>query len=315
MDGAGTVDGTLSRFMSARGPQTVVIGPWSHGAAIEGHDADPFHPANAPVRRPSRAEGSQTIMAFFDSYLKGTRQPPPSREIRYYTLGEGSWHTTPVWPPRGTTTQRWFLGANGTLGRGRPTAASGEDRYAVDFEATGGQSNRWHTQAGGDVVFPDRARADAKLLRYTSAPLDRALEITGHPVVTLDVTSTATDGAFIAYLEDVAPNGRVTYITEGELRALHRKVSRGEPPYSVFGPYHSFRRADAEPLVPGRGAELRFALQPTSVLIGKNHRIRIAIAGADKGTFARIPATGNPVITVARSAVHASAIDLPVRSR
>jgi uncharacterized protein len=83
----------------------------------------------------------------------------------------------------------------------------------------------------------------------------------------------------------------------------------------VFGPYHSFRRADGEPLAPGRLAELRFGLLPTSVLIRKGHRIRVAIAGADSGTFARIPATGNPVITVARSNTHASAIDLPIRPR
>ncbi len=161
---------------------------------------------------------------------------------------------------------------------------------------------------------PDPRRSEAALT-YTSAPLAHNLEITGHPVVTLDVTSTAADGAFIVYLEDVAPGGRVTYITEGELRAIHRKISSGRPPYHVFGPYHSFLRADAEPLVPGRVAELRFALLPTSVLIHKNHRIRIAVAGADRGTFARIPAAGNPVVTVARNAVNASAVDLPVRPR
>jgi hypothetical protein len=82
-----------------------------------------------------------------------------------------------------------------------------------------------------------------------------------------------------------------------------------------FGPYHSFHRADAEPLVPGRLAELRFALLPTSALIRRGHRIRIAIAGADRGTFARIPARGNPAITVARNSAHASRIDLPVMVR
>ena len=308
---AGTVDGVLGRFMCARSPQMVIIGPWSHAL---GFDADPFHPADAPLR-PSEVEQFRSHVAFLDPYLKGTSRPTATRQIRYYTLGEGAWHTTSTWPPPGLTTQRWFFGANGSLDRERPTATNGADKYAVNFEATTGRRNRWHTQAGGDVVYPDRTREDEKLLRYTSAPLERDLEITGHPVVTLDITSTATDGAFIVYLEDVAPSGRVTYITEGELRALHRKVSKRKPPYRVFGPYHSFLRADAEPLAPGRSAELRFALLPTSVLLRKGHRLRVAIAGHDKDTFARIPARGTPVVTVARSSAHPSSIDLPVRRR
>jgi putative CocE/NonD family hydrolase len=294
-----------------RNPQTVLVGPWSHSLSA---DADPFHPPSAPLK-PSAADKLRSELAFLDPYLKGMSQPKAAREIRYYTLGAGIWHTTTVWPPRGLTTRHWYLAANARLTRQRPIASHGADRYAVDFTASTGNQNRWHTQAGGDVVYPDRARADRKLLTYTSAPMVRDVEITGHPVVSLDVTSTATDGAFIVYLEDVAPKGRVTYITEGELRGLHRKISDAKPPYPVFGPYHSFRRADAEPLVPGRLAELRFALLPTSVLIRKNHRIRIAIAGADSGTFARIPAAGKPVIPVARNAANASRIDLPVRSR
>jgi uncharacterized protein len=40
--------------------------------------------------------------------------------------------------------------------------------------------------------------------------------------VTLYIASTAEDVAFHIYLEDVAPGGHVTYLTEGVLRAIHR---------------------------------------------------------------------------------------------
>ena len=69
------------------------------------------------------------------------------------------------------------------------------------------------------------------------------VEITGNPIVTLYVSSTTPDAAFHVYLEDVAPDGTVTYITEGMLRAINRKVSNEEPPYVQFGPYHSLERA------------------------------------------------------------------------
>ena len=68
-----------------------------------------------------------------------------------------------------------------------------------------------------------------KLLFFFSMPLDVDTEVTGHPVITLYVSSTATDGEFFAYLEDVDANSTVTYVTEGELRAIHRKLSMDPP--------------------------------------------------------------------------------------
>ena len=69
-------------------------------------------------------------------------------------------------------------------------------------------------------------------------------------------------------------------------------------------------RDDAEPLVPGEPAELTFQLWPTSVLFRAGHRIRVAIAGADAGTFERLPAEGTPTIRV--EVAGASFLELPV---
>jgi predicted acyl esterase len=101
-------------------------------------------------------------------------------------------------------------------------------------------------------------------------------------------------------------------VTEGQLRAIHRQVSAEPPPYKLQVPYHSFKQADAMPLVPGEIAEITFGLLPTSVLLRKGHQIRISIAGHDEGTFPRIPAEGTPVISVARNKLYASYVDLPV---
>ena len=51
---------------------------------------------------------------------------------------------------------------------------------------------------------------------------------------------------------------------------------------------------------------------PTSVVIRAGHRIRVAIAGHDNGLFARIPESGDPVITVETNNVYSSCIELPV---
>jgi predicted acyl esterase len=51
---------------------------------------------------------------------------------------------------------------------------------------------------------------------------------------------------------------------------------------------------------------------PTSVLIPAGHRLRLAIAGHDKDTFARYPAEGDPVMTIYRNTAHPSRLVIPV---
>jgi putative CocE/NonD family hydrolase len=309
---AGTADAALRRFLTFDNAQMAVIGAWEHGGRF---NASPYRPPDAPAS-PTLPGQWREMLRVLDAYLKDVDKGVRAEKVLYYyTMGEEKWKKTSVWPPSGTVSQRWYLAENHTLSPTAPTAGSGADNYSVDFEATTGEYNRWWEMGVLEqktVIYGDRADADRRLLTYTSPPLSEDTEITGYPVVALYVTSTQTDGAFYVYLEDVSPDGRVTYVTEGQLRAIHRKVSGTPPPYDLQVPYHSFKRADAMPLVPGQVAELSFGLHPTSVLIRKGHQIRIAIAGHDDGTFVRIPAEGTPTISVARNQSHASFVDLPV---
>ncbi|MFC2166145.1 CocE/NonD family hydrolase [Acidobacteriota bacterium] len=309
---AATVNGALSRFLSVDSLQKVYIGPWSHGG---GRHADPFLPPETPTDPPVDQQWADMV-AFFDLFLKDQEPPPMESSITYFTQGAGVWHETKVWPPEGFSDKTWYFGSKGTLSNSEPDANKGSDGYTIDFEATTGTSNRWYTQlGGGDVIYPDRAEKDKELLTYTSQPMAADMEITGHPLVTLYISSSAQDGAFFVYLEDVDEDGRVTYITEGHLRAMCRKVSEEEPPFKFFGPYRTFKRADSAPLVPGEVVELTFDLIATSTLIKKGHRIRIAIAGADKDSFDRFPRDGSiPTIHVERNSQYPSRIVLPIKT-
>jgi putative CocE/NonD family hydrolase len=307
---AATVNGALGRFNSISNPQKVVFGALSHGG---GHDTDPFNPTDESPD-PTTDRQMSNLLAFFDNFLKKEEPAPMESTITYATMGTDRWTTTKVWPPEGFTDTVWYFGPENELTTSTPETADGADKYEVDYTATTGERNRWHTQmGGGDVVYPDRAEEDKKLLTYTSGPMDNDVEITGHPLVTLYVRSTHEDGAFFVYLETIAPDGRVTYITEGQIRAISRKVSDDKPPYVLYGPYRTFAREDAEPLVPGEVAELTFDLWATSVLIKKGHRIRVALAGADKNNFARYPATGESTWTMERNKAYPSKIVLPVK--
>jgi hypothetical protein len=312
---AGTADAVIRRFLTFGNAGRAAIGAWEHGGRF---NASPYRSPDAPPSPTLREQWSE-MLRFFDENLKGDEQRVESEKMLfYYTLGEEKWNATPVWPPEGTTLQRWYLAADGELSPSEPDGETESDSYTVDFEANTGEFNRWWEMGavvGKTVVYGDRSDAASHLLAYTSPPLGQDLEITGYPIVTLYVTSTHEDAALFVYLEDVDERGRVFYVTEGQLRALHRKVSSGPSPYRLQVPYHSFRSEDAMPLVPGEIAEISFGLQPTSVLIRKGHRIRIGIAGHDQGTFVRIPAEGTPAITVSRNRIHASWIDLPLLQR
>ena len=318
---AGTVDGALSRFLTFSNPQQVIIGPWNHGGSAS---IDPFlyeHKAgedidtlleNFEIIKPQMAQ----VLDFFDCYLKDAECPPLESRITYYTLNSGEWQTTPVWPPEGFETQRWYFAEAGALATDAPTDDTATDEYTVDFSATTGKNNRWLAQMDAAIDYTaDRAAEDEKLLTYTSPPMAVDTEITGSLILTLYVASSEADGAFHVYLENVAPDGKVTYITEGILRAIHHPVSDETPPYVHLGPYHSFNRADAAPLVPGEVTEIKLNLYATSVLIEAGHSLRVAIAGADADTFDRYPAEGTPVWTVQRNSLYPSSIELPMAER
>lgn len=313
LDG-GVARGALRSFNTLAAPHHVLIlAPHAHAA---GSRADPYDFALPPpldLRTVIREVWE--AVPFFDAHLKGGDPPAPRREVIYYTYVANTWQRSPVWPPEGFTRQRWYFAADGGLRPEPPTAEHGEDVYTVDFAATTGRSNRWFSALGGaPILYPDRAAQDRRLLVYQTPPLEADVELTGHPVVSLRVRSTHADGAFYIYLEDVAPDGRVFYLTEGQMRAVHRRIG-SDPPAAEFGPYHTFRRADALPLEPGAVAEIALDLLPISTVIRAGHRLRVAIAGHDADTFVRYPAEGTPTLAVQRNAVHASYVDLPLRPR
>ena len=314
---AGTQLGALSLFVSFKSPMRVILGPWSH---VGDSRADPFQAGDGKTLEaiPFDDVWSLTVQSlnaiFKQNNLTNTIKPIDDDfgVVEYYTLGENRWKTTRMWPLPDTQRQRLYLSSGHQLSMSAPTAAEGSDHYSVNPHAGTGLNNRWHTQTGNPIFFPDRQEEDKKLLVYDTPPLESDIEITGHPVVHLLIRSTATDGQFFVYLETIDPDGRVRMLTEGQLRGLHRKVSDEAPPYTMFGPYHSLKEKDAQPLIPGEVAEISFDLFPISVLLKKGQRIRLAIAGADKDVFAPIPGCEKPEIIVERNSIFASYIDLPI---
>jgi len=68
------------------------------------------------------------------------------------------------------------------------------------------------------------ANQDTKGLTYTTEPLAADIEVTGHPVAQLWISSDHNDGDFVANLEEVdGTTGASVLISTGKLRASLRK--------------------------------------------------------------------------------------------
>lgn len=303
---AGTAEAALARYRSAPDvPMELWITGNDHGNS---QLADPFMPAEeAP--RPSLDEQHRIMAGFYEAVADGEFH---RRIINYYVLGAGVFRQTPVWPPTEAVVEAFFFDAGGALVRDKP--AAGSDAYEVDFSAGTGPTTRWSTQFGTAPDYPDRRAEDRKLLVYDSAPFAEDAEVAGTPVIELHVASATADPVFHVYLEDVSPDGRVTYLTEGAFRAIHRApADPAALPYDMGPAPHSYRRADSLPVVPGERMEVRFALFPVAALVRAGHRLRVAIAGTDQSYFRRYSEGRDDTFRVSRGGEHASAISVPLR--
>lgn len=310
--------GTVARFHihNDTSKHKLVIGPWDHGA---GQNISPW----SPSRRPGASRIFE-MLRFFDFHLKGIDTGVYSEEpVHYFTMGEEKWKASSTWPPAESQNRAFYFGADNSLIKTAPekeaSADSDSDKYQVDYSASSGMHNRWHTicnlgddeNPAVDIGYPDRKEQQDKLLTYTTALLTEDMEVTGHPVLNIQMACTTPDCAVFVYLEDVGPDGDVVYVTEGVLRASRRKVSK--PPYPMVVPYHSHLKKESADIKPDEIVELAIEMLPTSYLFKKGRSIRISIAGADSETFERVP-TGDtiPVFTIYRSSMNPSHINLPI---
>jgi len=151
---------------------------------------------------------------------------------------------------------------------------------------------------------------DQKALTFTTSPLESDLEVTGHPIVRLWFVTDAPDLDFFVYLEAVDGN-RSTYLTEGNLRASHRALSKA--PFNNLGlPYHRHYKSELAPIPAGEPVELIFDLLPTSHLFRAGTRIRITVTCADADNFDTPVIDPAPNLRLLRDMDHPSSIQLPV---
>jgi putative CocE/NonD family hydrolase len=292
----------------------LLVGPWNHGCSMH---ASPHASSRTPA-----FDLDAELLRFFDHHLRDRDTGwDRLRNTRYFSMGAEQWRASGEWPPKGAKPVRWHLREERTLRREAPST-NGErnardlrdacDVFHVDPEARSGERSRWRTLVSPFVVpdYPRRIEAGRGALVYRSAPIDRDVEIAGHPVVLFHLACTARDALLFAYLEEESSDGRVRYVTEGELRLLFRDLSSTPPVYRSPAPYRSFDRSNAREMEPGRIERVTFDLLPVAYRFAAGARIRLSITGADRDHFEPLAGPA-PTFDFVRTRDAASYLELP----
>ena len=255
------------------------------------------------------------LLRFFDHYLLGLDTGLEREDARALLHdGRGAMARAAAMAAASTQTTTLFLADDGRLAA--EAGSAGEDRYSVDFALATGDQTRYGRLAAFDVrdYYTDWHGRDARMLCYTGEPLAADHELSGHPCVTLHLSASEADAGAPRLSRGRGAGRNLPLCDRGHVAgAASQGSARRRDHHQVVGPYHSFARADAAPLVPGEVATLRFSLLPTSWRVAAGHRLRLAIAGADADNFGQVPHGRPPMLAIHRGGVHASSIDLPLQ--
>ena len=167
---------------------------------------------------------------------------------------------------------------------------------------------------GGPVSF----EALGEGVKFLSAPLEVATEITGPVAARLRLSSSTSDADVFACLVVYDPDGNeVTFqgsndprtpIGLGWLRASHRKL---DPEKTL--PYRPFHTHDElQPLTPGDPVDLDVEIWPTCLVIPAGYRIGLLIRGKDYDNGAETAPGARYALRGIGPFIHEDPVDRPV---
>jgi putative CocE/NonD family hydrolase len=319
--------GTIRNFLGmranggsddARRGQKLLIGPWQHGSRGGSVVGDHYFGLAADAMA---ADLDGVHFRWFDYWLKGidngVLDEPP---VRVFVMGDNVWRDEQEWPLARAQNTSYYLHS-----QGKANSSSGDG--SLSPEAPGEEppdvylynpADPVPTRGGGLCCNPyfaangafDQQDIEARpdVLVYSTAPLERDLEVTGPVTVTLWAATSQTDTDFTAKLVDVCEDGCARNLTDGIIRARYRDSS-----------------SNASFVEPGRVYHYTIDLWATSNVFQRGHRIRVEISSSNFPRFDRNTNTGNVIAgdaefkpalqTVMHDAQHPSHITLPVVPR
>ncbi len=292
-----------------RGPQRLILGPWTHGDRSNHCFGDVEFGTDAPLDSWA-GDWRAYRLRFFDHVVRGAPLDEPA--VRIFIMGGGSgrrdeaghllhggrWITAADWPPPGIDVVPFHLHGDGRLDRTVP--ATGAAPLSYDFNPArpvptiGGAmssldpvafAGSWNQVEGPDFYgckppyLPLASRSD--VLVFQTEPLREPVQVVGPIEAELWVSTDGPDTDFTAKLIDVHPPsadypcGYAMNLTDGILRLRYAEDS-ARP---------RLRR-------PGELVRIRITLFPTANVFVPGHRIRLDISSSNFPKFDVNPNTG-----------------------
>jgi uncharacterized protein len=222
------LQGTLDNYgaMSALGREArLLVGPWTHATFADPIGDEVFGVRAARFGAPSHRLGdaNDLQLAWFRHHLAGDRTVElPQAPVRIFVMGRNVWRDESSWPLAREKRESWFLHPDGSLSPSVPSSDAAESQFHYD------PSNPVPTRGGSHLMSPEfpagpleqsRVEERADVLVFTSAPLDRDLEVSGRIKAVLHAESSAPATDWVVRLCDVHPDGRSFNLCDGILRA------------------------------------------------------------------------------------------------
>lgn len=225
---------------------------------------------------------------WYDRWLRGkTDAFDGVPKVQYFVMGKNAWRGSDVWPPAYVKPRKLFLHSGG-----RANSRFGDG--ALSFDAPGEEPSDTFTydpadpvpSSGGPVCTTgqdglegsfDQREAEMRqdVLVYTTAPLEKGIEVSGPISLEVKLSSSARDTDITAKLLDVYPDGRAFNIQEGIRRVRYREGYEKK----VF-------------MEPGKVYSVTVDLQATSNWFAPGHAIRLEISSSNFPRFDRNLNTG-----------------------
>ncbi|MBM3569356.1 MAG: CocE/NonD family hydrolase [Alphaproteobacteria bacterium] len=295
---------------AGKGPQRLILGPWTHGDRSLTAFGDVDFGPKATIDSWA-GDWRRYRLRFFDQATKGKPDGEPA--VRVFVMGGGSgkrtaagkldhggeWLSLPDWPPPKVDFVAYHCHRDGRLDPATPAADS--EPIAYDFDPAhpvptiGHGLHREPTVPGGlfDQVegpqflgctppyLPLAARPDVVV--FQTSPLAKAMRVVGPIEAELWVSTDGPDTDFTAKLIDVHPastdypRGYAVILTDGIMRLRY-----AEDPSAP-----RLRR-------PGEIARIKVVMQPTANLFLPGHRIRLDVSSSNFPKYDVNTNTGEP---------------------
>jgi putative CocE/NonD family hydrolase len=222
--------------------------------------------------------------AWLDQFVRGVPGgfgPAPSVTVFFETHKNAAGTLTPngrldsgSFPLSQTQFTDWYLRGDGTLSTEPPTT-----NEANRFYVHGTKRQFWSYQAGGGVGPPITTAEGPDELTWRTAPMTEDTAIAGPIAATLFAKTTVSDTEFFVEVVDEGPDGSVTYLQRGLLKASHVAVDDAKSDKTgdgrIYRPFHP--HTNPQQIAPNQGREYLIEVWPVGHVFRAGHRIAVKV--------------------------------------